>query len=50
MYVAEFSRARLLVDVLEEPCPDPEDAASYPETWSYPRFLAGRCLLKGATD
>lgn len=47
MYVAEFSRAKLLVDVLEEPFPEPRDAASYPEAWSFPRFLAGRCLLHG---
>jgi 2-polyprenyl-3-methyl-5-hydroxy-6-metoxy-1,4-benzoquinol methylase len=47
MYIAELSRANLLLDVLEEPLPDPEDAALYPEPWEYPRFLSGRCVLHG---
>lgn len=45
-YVRELNLNGFAIAALEEPTPTDDDMARYPERWSYPRFLAGRSVLR----
>jgi ubiquinone/menaquinone biosynthesis C-methylase UbiE len=46
-YFAAVKNAGLYVDELCEPMPDEGIEGEYPIAWEFPRFLLGRCLLRG---
>lgn len=43
-YVRGIVQAGFVIDELHEPMPDAEVEAKYPRRWTFPRFLAMRCV------
>lgn len=46
-YVSAFHAAGLCIDELVEPYPDAGLEGEYPLAWEFPRFLLGRCVIRG---